>query len=432
MRIINRILIWISDLRFAIVLLLMIGLASSIGTAIPQQEPNENYIQYYNKSPLLGFINGDLLIQLQLDQVYSSTWFLSLLILLSISLIICSLRRQWPTLKAAIKWIDYKEPNQIARLALSESFPIKSSTESIKTLAQELKSKGWNVKEYPERLAARKGVIGRIGPPLVHIGLILLMIGSALGSLGGQRVEKFLAPGRSFNLVDKEGTNQLEVKLNTFKIERDPAGRTEQFKSEIQLIDPKKDNSDIQAISVNHPLRYKGITIYQADWSLAGITLQLSNSPKIQFPLQRFPELGEQIWGIVLPTNQNGTNPVLLSLSNETGPIQVFDENGNFMERLMPGGEPKEIKGVDLKVVDVIPASGLLLKKDPGVPIVYTAFGITLLGGALSILATKQIWAVIDQNNSYLHIGGLCNRNLAGLATEIPKLLNPITLDPFK
>ena len=32
---------------------------------------------------------------------------------------------------------------------------------------------GWQVQTKPGRLAARKGVIGRVGPPIIHIGLIL-------------------------------------------------------------------------------------------------------------------------------------------------------------------------------------------------------------------------------------------------------------------
>ena len=94
----------------------------------------------------------------------------------------------------------------------------------------------------------------------------------------------------------------------------------------LKISDPEKLQSFFLEISVNHPLRFKGITVYQADWSLAAITLQLGDSPQLQLPLSNFPELGEQIWGLVIPTKVAGSEPILMSLSSEEGPIKVFNE----------------------------------------------------------------------------------------------------------
>lgn len=74
-------------------------------------------------------------------------------------------------------------------------------------------------------------------------------------------------------------------------------------------------------------------------------------------------------------------------------------------------------------MVSVLPASGLLLKRDPGVPLVYTGFAIALLGGGLSLIATRQLWAIAEPERGQLHLAGLCNRNLTALAQELPELL---------
>ena len=155
---------------------------------------------------------------------------------------------------------------------------------------------------------------------------------------------------------------------------------------------------------MNHPLRHRGITIYQADWSLAAINLQIGGSPVLQLPLQTFPQLGEQVWGIVLPTRPDGTAPVLLSLESEQGPVQVFGEDGERIALLRPGGPAEEVRGLPLRVDSVLPASGLLLKRDPGVPLVYLGFAVTLLGGGLSLVATRQLWAIAADGQ--LHVGG--------------------------
>ncbi len=423
MKFLRRIVTWLSDLRVAIVLLILIALSSAAGTSIPQGENTESYLDLYNNKPWLGLINGELLVLLQLNHVYSSTWFLALLSWLALSLVLCSIRRQLPTLKAAIKWIDYKDKKQLSKLAISQTIDAKDSKIIFQKLTVKLQESGWNIKQHTNRIAARKGVIGRFGPPLVHLGLIILMIGAVWGAIGGQSLERFLVPERSLDLLSQEGRKELQITLKNFQIDRDPAGRAEQFRSTVELLETGKETGDVQEISVNHPLRFKGVTIYQADWSLAAITIQINNSPILQLPLEKFPELGDEIWGIVIPTDQEESNPILISLTNEQGPAQVFNKEGNLLTTLRTGGDFKEVKGIKLRIIGVLPASGLLLKRDPGVPIVYIGFAITLIGSCLSILATKQLWLIRDLDEPLIYIGGICNRNLIGLAKELPKLL---------
>ena len=146
----------------------------------------------------------------------------------------------------------------------------------------------------------------------------------------------------------------------------------------------------------------------------------------LELPLQSFPQLGDQIWGIVLPTRPDGSQPVLLSLSSEQGPVTVYSAEAKAIATLVPGGEAVEIEGLPLRVDNVLAASGILLKRDPGVPLVYAGFGIALLGGVLSLVATRQLWAISDPANGRLHLGGLCNRNLTAFARELPILIGSL------
>ena len=596
----SRLAAWISDLRLAIVLLLLIAIASGVGTAIPQREAEELYHRLYDGQPWLGLLNGQQVLALQLDHVYSSSWFLALLAWLALALLLCSWRRQWPALQAALRWIDYRSPRQLSKLSVAETLVGGDASRQLEALETLLRQRGWQLRRHPDRLAARRGVVGRVGPLLVHAGLVLLMLGAAWGALGGQRLEQFLAPGRSLELIDSRGHSQLIVALDAFSIQRDPAGRAEQFTSQLRLLEatsptatpPKTNHStgepsgerggvdqplaaniadegdvnkntvdersttegdtkantaaarskttgartagskttessattnsaaevDITeinaaesntpennfigrnaaenattnasstaaetdagsgapdetllkstAISVNHPLRFRGITLYQADWSLAALTVQLGRSPLLQLPLERFPQLGDQVWGLVLPTRPDGSEPVLLAVSSEQGPVEVFGPNGQSLGQLGVGGPALEIGGLPIRVVSVLPASGILLKRDPGVPLVYAGFAVALLGGGLSLVATRQLWAIAEgsgadapshdaihqaplspsgshqdgshqevwgQENrapaqsgpSRLHVAGLCNRNLTAFAAELPELLAELPL----
>ena len=170
MSVLRRLAALLSDLRLAIVLLLLIAIASAIGTILPQGEAPDLYLERFNADPWLGFVNGDRMLQLQLDRIYSSGWFLLLLGWLGLALILCSWRRQWPALQAALRWIDYREPRQLSKLALAETLPSDDPNASLNALGQSLQAQGWTVQEKDGRLAARRGVVGRLGPLLVHTG----------------------------------------------------------------------------------------------------------------------------------------------------------------------------------------------------------------------------------------------------------------------
>ena len=421
MKKVSQVLNWLSSLKIAILLLLLIAISCATGTIIPQLESDQYYLENYNKNPFLGIINGNILLLFDLNHIFTSFWFLLLLIWLAIALAVCSFRRQFPILKSALNWIDYKSPRQIAKLSVAQTIQTNNTSKSLGELTNFLRERRWNVRETDGRIAARQGVVGRVGPILIHLGMILLMLGSTYGSLNGQTIEKFLAPGRSIDLLDKQKEKELTIELENFKIERDPQGRAQQYRSTVNLIEPDG-NNQAKEISVNYPLRYKGLTLYQADWSLAAITIEINNSPKLQIPIQSIPELGEQVWGTIIPTNKNDKDTILLTVNNELGPVFIYDNDGSKLTSLSTSQEA-EVKDSVIKIVNIIPSSGLLLKRDPGVPIVYTSFAIILIGGSLSLISTKKIWVIHEKENSIIYIGGLSNRNLSGLSKELPEFV---------
>jgi cytochrome c biogenesis protein len=90
----------IIDLKFSILILALIAFASSFGSFIEQGESISFYKENYPiETPIYGFINYQLIITLGLNNVYSTWWFLLLLLILGISLIGCTLTRQFPLLE---------------------------------------------------------------------------------------------------------------------------------------------------------------------------------------------------------------------------------------------------------------------------------------------------------------------------------------------
>ena len=229
MSIFKSLILKISSLRFAISLIIFIAISSGIGTFIPQGKNRTFYIDNFDNAPILGFLEGEKVLKLQLDHVYTSFWFLFTLILLCISLAACSFRRQIPSLKASLKWIEYKSEQKFSKLQLTSSHPINQDGDHISKVDLFLKKRGSKTHKFKSHISARRGLIGKIGPLVVHIGLIVLLVGSAYGSFTSQSKEQYLLPGESLNLVNESTNSKANVKLVDFSIERESDGVPKQF-----------------------------------------------------------------------------------------------------------------------------------------------------------------------------------------------------------
>src|SRR4028119_28267 len=164
----------LADLRLAIILLLAIAFFSISGTVIEQGQSLEYYQSNYPEHPaLFGFLTWKVLLALGLDHVYRTWWFLSILILFGSSLTACTFTRQFPALKAARRWKFYDEPRQFEKLALSAEL----ETVGLTSLEQLLQQKNYRVFREEDKLYARKGIIGRIGPIVVHASMLIILAG---------------------------------------------------------------------------------------------------------------------------------------------------------------------------------------------------------------------------------------------------------------
>lgn len=126
----RNLLVVLADLKLAIALLLLIALFSITGTVIEQGEAPEFYAEHYPLKPaLFGFLTYKLILAVGLNQVYSSWWYLTLLILLGASLIACTFSRQLPLLKSARRWHYYSQIDSMAKLPLYREMPHLSITD---------------------------------------------------------------------------------------------------------------------------------------------------------------------------------------------------------------------------------------------------------------------------------------------------------------
>ena len=92
----------IADLRFAIFILLMIASLSIIGTVIEQDQSVETYkLNYPLTNRVFGFLSWDIILRFGFDHIYTTWWFISLILLFALSLLTCTILQQFPSLKIA-------------------------------------------------------------------------------------------------------------------------------------------------------------------------------------------------------------------------------------------------------------------------------------------------------------------------------------------
>jgi cytochrome c biogenesis protein len=420
----------LADLRLAIVLLLAIAVFSISGTVIEQGQTLEFYQTNYPADPaLFGFLSWKVILISGLDHVYRTWWFLALLIVFGASLTACTFTRQFPALGAAQRWKYYSQPRQFQKLALSAEL----SETDLTALAERLSQKRYRVFQEGTQLYGHKGIVGRIGPIIVHASMLLILAGAILGAMTGFFAQELVPSGETFqirNIFDAgpwakaQIPKDWSVRVNRFWIDYTPEGNIDQFYSDLSVLNQGGNEVDRKTIHVNEPLRHKGVTFYQADWGIAAVQVKLNNSPVLQLPMKLLENNGPRFWGTWLPTRPDMSEGVTLLASDLQGTVLIYDNAGQLVATVRRG-MATEVNGVSLSLVDMVGSTGLQIKADPGIPLVYAGFGLLMLGVMMSYVSHSQVWALADQSTVY--VGGRTNRAQVAFERELLAVLEELS-----
>jgi cytochrome c biogenesis protein len=105
----------------------------------------------------------------------------------------------------------------------------------------------------------------------------------------------------------------------------------------------------------------------------------------------------------------------------------VYDNAGKLYGAVREG-MGIEINGVTLKIHELIGSTGLQIKADPGIPLVYTGFGLLMLGVLMSYVSHSQVWALQDGDRFY--IGGRTNRAQVTFERELIEVIEALNAKP--
>ncbi len=314
-----RLVNFLGSMYLAITLLIILALASVIGTVLQQNQP---YPDYEIK---LGKFWFELFRTLGLYDLYSTPWFLLILGFLLVSTTTCVARNTPSMLQELRHFRENAQKKSLQAMAHTATFTTQQSQETVKELAQQVyKAENFRYRENQNNtavvLAAMKGGTNKWGYWLTHIGIIVICIGGLMdsrlplmisewkgdlkpetrnipasqvppesrldsntfsfrGSVDipeGRRANIIFLPMRDGYLVQRL---PFEVEVKDFRVEHYSTGQPKSFESDLLIYDADLEEPIERTIAVNHPLIYKGNAIYQANFGDGGSEIQMRLHP---------------------------------------------------------------------------------------------------------------------------------------------------------
>jgi cytochrome c biogenesis protein len=327
----DRILDFLSSVRFGVTLLCILVVLSMIGMLIIQQNVQGFDAYYASLTPAEKLVYGSL----GFFDIYYSWYFKFLLLILSLNIILASIDRfptAWryiskPKLTATSAWL-LQQPQKAT--VLIESVDDENISEKISRV---FKDNGLSArinefeemsyvtdrsgkKDFENVLTKKRTVIfgetgrfNRIGAYIVHVALLTLFLGHFVALQTGFDADVRMIPGDAtdqiqmiqFDLDKKEKFNvQLPFSMTCTDIEQrliDPRGsidvtNTLDWRTQIKVDDPEYGPTTAD-ISMNKPFSYRGYRFFQAQ------TIPVGNARTIDLDL--IPQGGGEPVKVTIP-----------------------------------------------------------------------------------------------------------------------------------
>ena len=412
----------LADLRFAIFILLLISFCSIAGTIIEQDQSIETYkMNYPLTNPVFGFLTWDRILQFGLDHVYKTWWFFSLILLFGISLISCTFLQQLPSLKIARRCQFFRTTGQFYRLKFSTIL----NNFSFNKILLRIKNNKYSIFQQKNIIYCYKGLIGRIAPIIVHFSMILVLLGTIIGSLFGFKAQEIVPKTETFHIQNILNNGQLTVvpktsaRINDFWITYTKNKTISQFYSDVSILDNQGNETNRKTIAVNYPLISNSVYYYQTDWNLIGLRFQNLKNEIIEYPLINVFSNQSKVWLTWISSNSSLNEGIITIIDNLEGYCSVYNENGQFLGNIELN-ETINFK-IPLTLLEIISSTGLQIKTDPGIPIIYLGFFFLMLSTLISYITYSQIWII--QKNQQIFIGGNTNRAIFEFELEFFKFI---------
>ncbi|MDI3281445.1 MAG: cytochrome c biogenesis protein ResB, partial [Bacillota bacterium] len=419
-----------------LVLLLILAVATAIGTLIPQNAPWETYVSRYGEPlarvfSVLGLVN-----------LYHSWWFIGLLVILSANSLICSFNRlpgliretQLP--KGAVK--EGAILNLKSHRTVDLPWP---EEEAVRRIIGVLKKRFYRVATFAgergPQVYGDRGRFGDFGSLVTHLSIVVILLGGLYGALAGFTDYVAVPEGETF-AVPQGG---FSVRVDDFTVEyyQGSEFRPKQFKSALTILE-RGEPVLSRTIYVNGPLTYKGIKFYQSSygWAVdlkaqparggeaatatvfANGYYQVPGSPWTVRVFSFIPDYDPSAGNVGHPFSRSPYP------NNPRVSYVIYHLNSPVRFDLAAIGEPIEVGDYTFTFTGYREYTGLQVRKDPGVPVVYLGFLLMIVGLFISFyLFPRKLWVQVTAQGggSRAIMGGTVRRNPLGFEAELDSLV---------
>ena len=246
----------IVSMKLAIVLLIVLALASLVGVLIVQNAPQEVYIEK------LGRVRYEILWRLGFLNVYGSYWYKLLLLTLCYSVSFCAITRLRSTVRLALSPSFRSEPSQYDSLMFSDRIAKRgiSRTDWINRVKDAFGSHRRNETEHGTAIYWSRGGVARFGPSLTHFSLVFLLAGTVVTLAFGFRFHSpYLGVGDVLPVTEEDFQVRVDDVVQEVDLE---TGAIKDYKTTLTILDDGREMRT-KTIEVNDPLKYKGVRFYQ-------------------------------------------------------------------------------------------------------------------------------------------------------------------------
>lgn len=254
---------------FAIGLLTVLAIACALSSLVTQGQSYSWYVSKY------GERFAAVIMALHADDAYHSGWFLTLTGFLCLNLIGCNLIRLPGLIRRFRRMKDPENGAKAEPTAVAENV---NRPESVFEALHMPSPTARTNAEGREELFAVKNRIGLWGAWICHLGILLLILGFALGQMTGKQESVYGIPGQTKPL----GNTGLAVTIRDFTVSLREDDTVEQYTADITVTEQRSGRAEDARINVNNPAGLFGWTFYQNSTGYAARVRVLKDGKDLQ------------------------------------------------------------------------------------------------------------------------------------------------------